>query len=132
MPRILLILLALAVAAAGCGREEPVVYDEPASRRCLRESGLEPTTKGLDFVAESALGGAFRTRIGDKKVVVVFGLSDEDAERTELAYRNFAPKGYAVQDVLRRDRNVVVLWSLPPTVTQHERIHGCLREAPEE
>jgi hypothetical protein len=132
MRRILPLMLVVAFVGAACGREEAIVYDEPASRQCLRENGLEPTTKGLDFVAESALGGAFRTKVGDKKVVVVFGLSDQDAERTELAYRNFAPKGYAVQDVLRRARNVVVLWSLPPTVTQHERIHGCLREAPEE
>jgi hypothetical protein len=132
MVRILPLLLALMAVGAGCGREQPVVFDEPASRQCVRANGLEPTTKGLDFVAESALGGAFRTKVGDKKVVVVFGLTDEDAERTELAYRNFAPKGYAVQDVLRRERNVVMLWSLPPTVTQHEKIHGCLREAPEE
>ncbi len=132
MARLLPLLLALAVAGAACGREEPVVYDEAASRQCVSERGLEPTTKGLDFVAESALGGAFRTKVGDKKVVVVFGLTDEDAERTELAYRNFAPKGYGIQDVLRRERNVVMLWSLPPTVTQHDRIHGCLREAPDE
>jgi hypothetical protein len=132
MVRILPLLVALAVAATGCGREEPVVYDAAASRQCVRESGLNPTTRGLDFVAQSALGGAYTTRVGDKKVVVVFGLSDEDAERTELAYRNFAPEGYGIQDVLRRERNVVMLWSLPPTVTQHERIHGCLREAPEE
>jgi hypothetical protein len=132
MLRILPLLLALAAVGAGCGREQPVVYDEAATRQCVRERGLEPTTKGLDFVAESALGGAFRTKVGDKKVVVVFGLTDDDAEQTELAYRNFAPEGYGIQDVLRRERNVVMLWSLPPTVTQHDRIHGCLREAPEE
>ena len=132
MARILLLLLAVTVVAAGCGREEPVVYDAAASRQCVRESGLNPTTRGLDFVAQSALGGAFRTRVGDKRVVVIFGLTDEDAEQTELAYRNFAPEGYGIQDVLRRDRNVVMLWSLPPTVTQHDRIQGCLREAPDE
>ena len=132
MVRILPLLFAVAAVGAACGREQPVVYDATASRQCVRESGLNPTTKDLDFVAESALGGAFRTKVGDKKVVVVFGLTDEDAEQTELAYRNFAPEGYGIQDVLRRDRNVVMLWSLPPTVTQHERIHGCLREAPEE
>ena len=129
MRRRLSLLLLLVAVLTACGRDEETAYDEAASRQCVRERGLQPTTRGLDFVARAALGGAFRTEVGGKKVVVVFGLGEDDAERTELAYRNFAPEGYRVQDVLRREKNVVMVWSLPPTDTQHDQIHGCLREA---
>lgn len=132
MRRPLSLLVMLAAACAGCGQEEVTTYGEPASRQCVRQQGLNPSTEGLDFVARAALGGAFRTEVGDKKVVVVFGLTEEDAERTELAYRNFAPQGYRVHDVLRREKNVVMVWSLPPTDTQHDRIHSCLREVPDD
>lgn len=115
------------IALMGCGGDESSAYALTATRECLERSNVAVTTRNLDFVATTALGGAFRARVGDNSVTVVFGETPEDAVRTERAYRRFAPRRLAIDHVLRRDRNVVLLWAVPPEDADARRVSACLQ-----
>ena len=121
-------VLASVLVVGGCGGRLPV-YELEATKRCLEEQGLTVSTRNqdLDFVALTALGGGLRTKVDDKVLGMAFGETAEDGERIENAYRRFAPKGYPIQDVIRRDRNAVMLWALPPTPEEHGLVTGCLK-----
>ncbi len=119
-----------ALAAAGCGREaEPRVYELPPTKACLEAADLPVSTRDVDFVASTALGGALNARFPRPRneVTISFGESEADAARTERAYRNFAPKRLRIDDVLRRDSNVVMLWAVGPTEKQSKTVSDCLR-----
>jgi hypothetical protein len=119
---------AVGIALAGCGGQgEQSLYDLNPTRSCLRKADLQPTTKRLDFVASTAIGGAVRVRFPDNDLTLTFGDSEREAERIERAYRRFAPKRYPIQDVLRRDRNVVMLWGVAPTIDQLDTVSRCLQ-----
>ena len=51
----------------------------------------------------------------------------QEASRTEQAYRRFAPQRLPIDDVLRRDRNVVELWEFAPTIDHLNTLNGCLK-----
>ena len=112
---------------AACGGDESTTYSLADTRECLERANIDVTTRNLDFVATTGLGGALRARVGANTVTVVFGETPEDAARTEQAYRRFAPKRLAIDHVLRRDRNVVLVWALPPEDADARRISGCLQ-----
>ncbi len=121
-------LLAGALALGGCGREEePRAYRLEPTRACLAETDVPVTTRNVDFVASTALGGALKAKFPENQVTIAFGRSGADAERTERAYRNFAPKKLKIDDVLRRDANVVLLWAVGPSERDAETVTDCLR-----
>ena len=128
--RVLLLLVASTAALAGCGGERPpeeYVFD--ATLACLRQEVGRVSTADVDFVASTALGGAVYVRFPGRtnEVTLSFGESEEDAARIEQAYRRFAPKRVRIGDVLRRNRNVVLLWGVTPTEQQETTVGGCLR-----
>jgi len=123
--------LAAAAVAAGCGgggqAPEPERYELGPSRACLQQAGVRATTRGLDFVATTALGGAMRVRLPtDNFVDVSFGEDDPEAERIESAYRRFAGRSIPIDDVLLRTKNVVMVWNAPPTPEERDTLTGCL------
>ena len=126
----LLYVLAVLVVLAGCSRgaavEEPYAL-EPTSE-CLRESGLRvgPRPRS-DFVALTATGGAIRVTYADIHATVLFGEDEAEARRLEQAYRMFAPKRLPIDDVLRRNRNVVELWEFSPTIDHQDTMNRCLK-----
>lgn len=120
------VAVALAVSACG-GAPEPKLYELEPTRSCLEESDLRVTDRGLDFVAKTALAGAMRVRFRDIRVTMTFGETEDEATRTEQAYRRFAPKRFPIDDVLRRDRNVVMLWQFSPKIEHLETMGRCLR-----
>ncbi len=83
----------------------------------------------LDFVATTATGGAFAARLGDNSVKVVFGETESGAEELQRAYERFAFENVkeGLPDVLRRDRNAVMLWAAHPADSDVELVVGCLR-----
>jgi hypothetical protein len=68
-----------------------------------------------------------RVRIARNDLSLAFGESEREAERIEQAYKRFAPKRFPIQDVLRRDRNVVMLWGVSPTIDELDAVNRCLR-----
>lgn len=114
------------LAFAGCGGQ--TTYTATATKTCLTQRGATIGGK-LDFVAETATGGAFVTQLGDNWVTVAFGQTLGDGEQIELAYERFAFPNVrsGLPDVLRRYGNAVTLWHMHPSDSDLSLIVGCLR-----
>jgi hypothetical protein len=132
--RLAAFVLALAALVAGCGGtppgQRPSHFDLGPSRACLQEQpNVKVSTTDLDFVASTALGGGMRVTLPDNFVVLAFGEDTAEADRIEQAYRNFAGEDIPIDDVLRRDQNVVMVWNAPPSAEDEGLVLGCLRAA---
>lgn len=120
--------LAAALLGGGCsGEAPPEVYAPEPTRACLEEGGHEVATEGLDFVASTATRGAFRADVGENEVTLAFGETEEEAERTARAYRNFAGPTIPIDHVLFRISNSVLVWGAPPSDEERGAVEGCLR-----
>jgi hypothetical protein len=123
-------LAAILLALAGCSRGGEVnsPYELEPTRECLVDADLRVgAVPRSDFVASTASGGALRVRFADIRVTLTFGEDEAEASRTEQAYRMFAPRRLPIDDVLRRDRNVVELWEFAPTIDHLNTLNACLR-----
>lgn len=80
-----------------------------------------------DFVASTASGGAMRLRLADNDVTVLFGANDQEASNLADAYRRFHAKNVGVEDVLRTDHNVVLLWLFHPSDGDAANVTACLK-----
>ncbi len=121
--------LAVALLLGGCGGGDdgnPRQYELEATRTCLEAANVDVSARNLDFVASTALGGAVRARFDLNSVTLAFGESPDDAARIETAYRNFAGPRIPIEDVLVRDRNVVMLWETKPAAEELARVQDCL------
>jgi len=132
MPPTRTLALGLAAAAllASCGGDDPTApYRLDPTKECLQESDLRVTDRppATDFVATTASGGALRVRFADIRLTLLFGASEAEAGRLDRAYRRFAPRRLPIDDVLKRNRNVVELWEFSPTIDHQDTLNRCLR-----
>ena len=120
------IAIGLALTAAACGGGKKS-YTLPATKTYLVHRGAHMGGK-LDFVAETATGGAFIGHLPDNFVTVVFGESETDAQQLQLAYQRFALPNVRADlgDVLRRYKNAVTLWHTHPSDDDLALVVGCL------
>jgi hypothetical protein len=120
------VTIGLLLTTAGCGGQK--TYSLAAVKSCLTQRGAHVGGK-LDFVAQTAPGGAFVTQLGDNFVTVVFGESATDSKQIELAYQRFAFDNVraGLPDVLKRYNNVVTLWHEHPSDTDLALVTGCLK-----
>ena len=127
--RLLAALAATLIASACGGAGQPETYKLAPTMTCLQEEDVRVNTRTVDFVASTALGGALNAKFRGNEVTLAFGDSPDAAERTERAYRRFAPDRLKpkIDDVLRRERNVVLLWAVSPNEEQHRTVVDCLR-----
>ena len=114
------------LVAAGCGGQ--TTYTPAKTESCLTQRGARIGGK-LDFVAETATGGAFVTQLGDNYATIAFGKTLADGKQIELAYERFAfPNVRAdLPDVLRRYDNAVTLWHAHPSSSDLSLVVGCLK-----
>ena len=118
-------VLLLALVAAGCGGTKS--YDADKSRACLaKEQGVTVTNK-VDFVASTALGGAFRVRLPGNSVTLAFALDRKEAQRLVRVYQKAAGKNIGLTDVLRPNHNVIILWEKHPSDAAVATIQDCLK-----
>ena len=126
-PRSFLFVLVLlgSLAAAGCGSTP--TYDLAKTRSCLR--GLPGVRIGskVDFVASTALGGAFTAKLLGNRVTLAFAEDRQEAERIVRAYQRFRGANIGLEDVLRPTQNVVALWVAHPSDAALQTIHDCLK-----
>jgi hypothetical protein len=121
-------MVLLAVAAAGCGGSKSYSLDD--TRSCLADRGVKlGDVPSADIVGSSATGGSFDASLGDNSVKVVFGETEDDAEQIQGAYERFAFANVkaGLADVLRRDKNAVMLWQKLPQDSDLALGTGCLR-----
>jgi len=118
--------VALVILLAGCGGS--TTYKLDRTKTCLTQRGVS-IGGPLDFVAGTAMGGAFRANLGDNWVVVAFGDTLKSGVDIESAYTRFALRNVrrGLSDVLRRYNNAVTLWHMHPSDSDLSLIVGCLR-----
>jgi len=118
--------VALVTVLAGCGGSTSYKLDR--TKTCLTQRGVS-IGGPLDFVAGTAIGGAFRADLGDNWVVVAFGDTLKSGVDIENAYTRFARSNVkqGLTDVLRRYKNAVTLWHMHPSDSDLSLIVGCLR-----
>jgi hypothetical protein len=116
--------LLLVVGCGGSGSSS--LYTLEKTRACLAAKHVK-LGGPLDFVATTATGGALRATLAANFVTVVFGSTTTDADNIDQAYRQFHAKNVGIDDVLRQDRNVVMLWHVHPSDADLAEIGGCLK-----
>lgn len=128
MVRVLGICLAVGLLAAACGAPGPKTYDVAKSRACLIGQEVHVTAAPVtDFIASTALGGAFRARLRGNSVTVSFGSNPANGQSLDDAYRSAHAKNVGIDDVLRLQGNAVMLWRQHPTDPQLALVTGCLK-----
>ena len=122
--------LTAAVLIAGCGSGGAAIYTKDATEACLQKEALQPRPVGetTDFVANSATGGAFTVQLVDNRVTVSFGETQADADNIDQAYHRFKANNVGLEDVLRRQGNVLMLWHVHPQDNDLATITGCLKK----
>jgi hypothetical protein len=129
-PRMLLVACAgIALLVAGCGGGGPKYYDAAKSRSCFdNTTGVTVTPPPKeDFVATTALGGAFTVHFRNNLVTLSFGDDRDEAFRLTQAYVRFHSRNIGIRDVLRPVKNVVALWAAHPSDAELATIQDCLK-----
>jgi len=128
LPVCLLVLLAALVA--GCNTE-PSKYKAEPTAKCLRKDGYQVTTdpKKLGVVEGHTENGGLIARHPGNAVRIAFGASSDDAPGIENGYRRFAPKNLRphIDDVMRTQKNAVLLWTVTPPQDEQDKVYGCLK-----
>jgi hypothetical protein len=128
----LLVCLALLLAlfAAGCNTE-PSTYKAQPTANCLRQLGYRVTTDAAKLgvvEAHAAFGGLLAHHPGNA-IRIAFGSDEGDAVGIEHGYRRFAPKKLKphIDDVMRSQKNAVLLWTVTPPEDEMNKVFGCLK-----
>jgi hypothetical protein len=122
----------VAFVAAGCGgaSSSSGPYTLAATKQCLvKTAGIKFAKVGPDdFVASTASNGSLRIRLPDSNAVTMLvGGSANEASNLSDAYRRFRAANVGIEDVLRTENNVVLLWQLHPSLGDENTIHRCLK-----
>ena len=118
-------VLAGTLVVAGCGGTKS--YDAEKTRSCLADQPGVKLTNKVDFVASTALGGAFNAKLLGNQVTLAFAEDRKEAERIVRAYQRFRGKNIGLTDVLKPSHNVVALWEAHPSETAVQTIEDCLK-----
>jgi hypothetical protein len=120
------VLVGLAFVLAGCGGTKK--YSLVSTKSCLQRDHLRLRAPRDDFVASTAPGGAVRV-VFDRRNEVTISFADDEqgATRIALGYKRFAGKNIGLADVLRPQKNAVLLWEAHPTDRQLSTIGNCLK-----
>ena len=121
-------LALVALLAVSCGAQSVKLAKLGPSRACLRAHGVRTDERlGADFVAGTSTGGAFIAHLGKNYVTVVFSDTLDHANGINDAYHRFHKKNVGIEDVLRQQANVVMLWHEHPSDADQARVTGCLK-----
>ena len=118
-------LLCAALAACG-GSSGGGLFTLAKTRPCLKKNPGVKIDRKLDFVATTATGGAMHFRIPHNAVTLVFGETEDDANNINDAYHRFKAKNVGLEDIIRQDRNAVILYRQHPSDTDLSIVEDCL------
>jgi len=116
----------LCCAAAGCGGGGSL-HTLAKTRPCLKQNPAVRIDRKLDFVASTATGGALHLVLPDNAATLVFGETVDDANNINDAYHRFRAKNVGVEDIIRQDKNAVMLFRQHPSDADIATIQGCLK-----
>jgi hypothetical protein len=123
--------LLLALLAAGCSSGEPSAYKAGPTAKCLKGDGYKVTTDDakVGLVAANAENGGLRANEPGNALTIAFAKNSDDAIQTAGAMKRFAPKKLRphILDVMRTNKNAVLLWTVTPPQAELDRVYGCLK-----
>lgn len=126
MKPLVAMLVVLCLFAASCGGSSKQLASLDATRSCLVKNHVRLGGQ-LDFVATTATGGALKAHFPDNVVTVVFGETVPDADNINDAYVRFHARNVGIEDVLKQQANVVMLWRFHPSDADISRLTSCLK-----
>jgi hypothetical protein len=130
MRRVVLVVVVV-LLAAGCGDTEPSVYKPEGTADCLRDEGYRVTTERADLgvVEKGAPNGGLLAFQPGNAVRIAFGADSDDALGIQRGYRRFVPKRVRphITDVMRTQKNAVLLWTVTPPVEEMNKVFACLK-----
>jgi hypothetical protein len=116
---------------AGCTETEPSVYKAAGTAKCLREDGYRVTTDPaqLGVVERSAENGGLIAFEPGNAVRIAFGANSDDALGIQEGFRRFVAKKVRphISDVMRTQKNAVMLWTITPPQEELNKVNGCLK-----
>jgi hypothetical protein len=127
------LLAALAVLAAGCGVRNSKPYTAAGSKDCFVDKGFREVTTApakVGFIAGFAENGGLRaTSPSGNVLTIAFTASEESTASTEQAFRSRAPKSLRphMSDIMRVERNAVLVWTITPDPGEYDTARRCLR-----
>jgi hypothetical protein len=125
---LLIAALALAPVVAGCGGGGGTsLHTLAKTRSCLVKNRDVKIDNNLDFVASTATGGALHLKLPHNAATVVFGESVDDADNINDAYHRFKAKNVGLEDIIRQDANVVILFRNHPGDEDLATVQKCLK-----
>jgi hypothetical protein len=123
-------LIVLALFVAGC-ESEPSAYKAEPTAKCLRGDGYRVTTdpEQLGLVEKNAAHGGLLAFEPGNAVRIAFGENSDDALGIEHGFRLFVPKKVRrhITDVMRTQKNAVLLWTVTPPFEEMNKVFGCLK-----
>jgi hypothetical protein len=121
-------LALVAFLVVSCGAQAVKLAKLEPSRACLRAAGVRTDQNlGADFIAGTSTGGAFKAHFAKNFVTVVFSDSVDHADGINDAYHRFHSKNVGIEDVLKQQENVVMLWHEHPSDADQAKVTGCLK-----
>ena len=129
--RVVPLLAVLALLAAGCGARSSAPFTATATAPCLKKQGFTRVTTGaaVPFIARFAEnGGLVGTAPDGNAVTIAFAASPDEVDSTGKAFRKSAPPILKAHfsDVLRSNRNAVIVWTTSPSDGDTSAVNGCL------
>ena len=127
-----LLLGVVVLLAAGCGARTSKPFTASGTAPCLKDKGFTGVSSAADkvgFIASFATNGGLHAVSPDNNAVTIAFTADPDeVESTERAFRKAAPPLIRahLSDVLRSDRNAVVVWTTSPSDDDASALSGCL------
>jgi hypothetical protein len=130
MRRVALLLL-FGGLVAGCTSGEPSAFTAEPTAKCLSGQGYDVTTDDpkVGVVAANAPHGGLLAKEPGNALTIAFAQNGDDAIMTAGAFKRFAPKNLKkhIDDVLRIQKNAVLLWTVTPPQTEMDKVFGCLK-----
>ena len=131
-PLSLVLVVSLALVAAGCGARSSAPYTAAGTVACLKSKGFTGVTTNpvkVGFIAGFAdNGGILAKAPGGNVVTIAFAGDAAGAAQTESAFKAHATPFYRrhMGDIMESQRNAVLVWQTSPTQPQIDDALGCL------
>jgi hypothetical protein len=127
------LVLAVALIAAGCGVRNSKPFSAQGSAGCLKAHGFTGVTTNplaVGFIAAFADLGGLRARSPSGNLVTIAFTADADSTgSTEDAFRSHAPKSLRphMSDIMETNRNAVLVWTTTPDPGELDAASRCLK-----
>ena len=125
-------VLLLALVATACGARSSTPFTARATAGCLKKKdfvNVSTSPAKVGFIAGFAANGGLVARApGGNAVTIAFTDSADSVTSTEDAFKLHAPAALRphITDVMRVQRNAVIVWTTSPSDADESTVEGCL------